>query len=101
MQCCYNWFVILRNLICIDDCRKTSIVIENVIGSIEIVNGQSVKMQITGSVPTISIDKTDGCIVYLSTECLGANVITAKSSEMNICVPTDDDDWVCLIFQIW
>lgn len=52
-------------------------------------------MQITGSVPTISIDKTDGCIVYLSNECLDANVVTAKSSEMNICVPTDDDDWVC------
>jgi len=44
--------------------------------------------------PTISIDKTDGCIVYLSKDCLDCRVVTAKSSEMNVCRPKDDGDFV-------
>ena len=47
-----------------------------------------------GKVPTVSIDKTDGCMVYLSKDSLDATVVTAKSSEMNILVPKDDGDFV-------
>ena len=45
------------------------------------------------TVPTISVEKTDGCQMYLSK---GNNpeIITAKSSEMNVIIPTDDDDYV-------
>ena len=35
----------------------------------------------------MSIDKTDGCQVFLSKDSLTAEIITAKSSEMNICIP--------------
>ena len=45
----------------------------------------------TGKVQTVSIDKTDGCQVYLSKDSLEAEIVTAKSSEMNICVPEGDD----------
>ena len=47
--------------------------------------------QVTGKVQTVSIDKTDGCQVYLSKDSLEAEIVTAKSSEMNICVPEGDD----------
>ncbi|KAA0196795.1 hypothetical protein HAZT_HAZT005323 [Hyalella azteca] len=43
---------------------------------------------VLGQVPTIAIEKTDGCMVYLSEASLGAEIITAKSSEMNILLPT-------------
>ena len=43
--------------------------------------------QVTGKCPTVSIDKTDGCQVFLSKDSLTAEIITAKSSEMNICIP--------------
>ena len=39
-------------------------------------------------VPTIAISKTDGCQVYLSEKSLNAEVITSKSSEMNVLVPS-------------
>ena len=44
----------------------------------------------------MSIDKTDGCQVYLSKASLNTEIVTAKSSEMNICVPssTTDGDFV-------
>lgn len=46
--------------------------------------------QVTGKCPTVSIDKTDGCQVFLSKNSLTAEIITAKSSELNICIPKGD-----------
>jgi len=45
-------------------------------------------------VPTVSIDKTDGCMVYLSKESLSTQLVTAKSSEMNILIPDDSGEFV-------
>ena len=45
----------------------------------------------TGKVPTLSIDKTDGIELYLSQDSINSEIITAKSSAMNILVPKDDD----------
>jgi len=78
------------NSIVIDGCKKTAIVFDDVVASMEIVNCQSVKCQVTGRVPTVSIDKTDGCQVFLSNESLDTEIVTAKSSEMNIVIPDGD-----------
>ena len=50
--------------------------------------------QASGAVPTISVDKTDGCQIYVSGEAVGAQFITAKSSEMNIAVVQENGDVV-------
>ena len=51
-------------------------------------------IQVTGTVKTVNIDKTDGCMMYLSKESVNANIVTAKSSEMNILVPDDSGEFV-------
>lgn len=51
------------------------------------VNCQSCQVQVTGTVPTVSIDKTDGAQIYLSKESMNAQIVTAKSSEMNVLLP--------------
>lgn len=53
-------------------------------------------MILQGSVPTISIDNTSGCQLYLRKESLEASITTAKSSEINALVPdaNSDGDWV-------
>ena len=56
--------------------------------------------QAQGQMHSVAIDKTDGCIVYLSKECLGADIVTAKSSEMNVSVPKDNGDFVSLLSVI-
>ena len=48
-------------------------------------------LQVLGKVPTISIDKTDGCQMFLSKESLQTEIITAKSSEMNVMIPDGDE----------
>ncbi|XP_063239372.1 adenylyl cyclase-associated protein 1 isoform X2 [Bacillus rossius redtenbacheri] len=82
------------NSVVLDSCRKASVVVDSVVASIEFVNCQSVQMQVLGKVPTITIDKTDGCQMYLSQESLGVEIVSSKSSEMNVMVPKSSGDYV-------
>ncbi|XP_078481249.1 adenylyl cyclase-associated protein 1 [Ciona intestinalis] len=81
------------NSIVLDSCKKMGLAFTSVVSGVEVINCQSVKVQCQGQMPTVSIDKTDGCIVYLSNECLNCEIVTAKSSEMNISVPREDGDF--------
>ncbi|KAM4795452.1 adenylyl cyclase-associated protein 1 isoform 1-T3 [Rhinophrynus dorsalis] len=75
------------NSITVDNCKKLGLVFDDAVGIVEVINSRDVKVQVMGKVPTISINKTDGCHVYLSQESLECEIISAKSSEMNILVP--------------
>ncbi|XP_072304389.1 adenylyl cyclase-associated protein 1-like [Eucyclogobius newberryi] len=81
------------NSITLDNCKKTGLVFDNVVGIVEVINCRDIKIQVIGKVPTISINKTDGCHVYLSKESLSCEIISAKSSEMNVLVPKEDGDF--------
>ncbi|KAM6974603.1 adenylyl cyclase-associated protein 1 [Tautogolabrus adspersus] len=79
------------NSIIVDNCKKMGLVFDDVVGIVEIINCKDVKIQVIGKVPTISINKTDGCHVYLSKDSLSCEIVSAKSSEMNILVPKGDE----------
>ncbi|KAH8860218.1 Adenylyl cyclase-associated protein 1 [Schistosoma japonicum] len=71
------------NSIMLDNCKKTGVVFDYLISSIDVVNCQSIQIQLS----TVNIDKTDGCQVFLNEDSKYADVITAKSSEVNLLVP--------------
>ncbi|KAM8966216.1 adenylyl cyclase-associated protein 2 isoform 2-T2 [Pelodytes ibericus] len=79
------------NSIIIDNCTKLGLVFDDVVGIVEVINSKDVQIQVIGKVPTISINKTDGCHVYLSENSIDCEIVSAKSSEMNILVPHDGD----------
>jgi len=80
------------NAITIDNCKKTGIVIDSVVSAVDIVNAKSVQLQIREKAPTVSVDKTDGCQLYLSKECGEVvEIFSSKSSEMNVMIEKDDD----------
>ncbi|NXA50204.1 CAP1 protein, partial [Nothocercus julius] len=81
------------NSITIDNCKKLGLVFDDVVGIVEIINSRDVKVQVMGKVPTISINKTDGCHVYLSKSALDCEIVSAKSSEMNVLIPTEGGDF--------
>ncbi|XP_015686271.1 adenylyl cyclase-associated protein 1 [Protobothrops mucrosquamatus] len=81
------------NSITLDNCKKLGLVFDDVVGIVEIINSRDVQIQVMGKVPTISINKTDGCQVYLSKSSLECEIVSAKSSEMNVLVPTDSGDF--------
>lgn len=75
------------NSLVVDNCKKTAVVLDGAIGTVEFINCQSAQCQINDSVPTVSIDKTDGCQVFFPKGIGATEIVTAKSSEMNIMIP--------------
>lgn len=68
-------------------CKKTSVLLNTLVSSLEITRCQSFTAQITGHTPTILVDNTDGGQVYLSDDGLGTEVVTSKSSALNVSIP--------------
>lgn len=81
------------NSIILDNCKRVALCFDDVISSVEVINCSSMQVQVLGKCQTVSIDKTDGCQVFLNKDCLGCDIFSAKSSEMNICVPKGEDDY--------
>ncbi|KAF7810887.1 glucan endo-1,3-beta-D-glucosidase [Senna tora] len=84
------------NNITVDKCTKMGVLFKDVVAACEMVNCNGVEVQCQGSAPTISVDNTSGCQIYLSKESLETSISTAKSSEINIMVPgaEPDGDWL-------
>ena len=84
------------NSILIDSCTKVGLLFDDVLSTVEFINSKSVQMQALGRVPTVAIEKTDGCQVYLSHKSLDTEIISSKSSSMNVLVPSvrEDGDFV-------
>jgi adenylyl cyclase-associated protein len=79
-------------LIEIVGCKKTALVMESAVSSLSITSSPSFEVQITGTVPTVQVDTTDSGQVYLSKECMEiVEIITSKTSSINISVPTGDE----------
>ena len=54
--------------VAIDACAKSEVRMESAISSLEIVNSKRMVCRVSGMVPSIAIDKTDGMNTYLSAE---------------------------------
>ncbi|KAI8907816.1 adenylate cyclase associated N terminal-domain-containing protein [Gorgonomyces haynaldii] len=81
------------NAITLDGCKKVGLLVDTVVSSVETVNCKSVQIQITGTAPTCSVDKTDGLQLYLSKSALDIEIYSAKSSELNVLVPDDKGEY--------
>lgn len=81
------------NTVIVDNCKKVGVIFQDVISTVETVNCKSIQLQPLGKVPSIAIDKTDGCQLYLSQNSLDAEITIAKSSELNVTVPQGEDDF--------
>jgi len=79
------------NNVILDSCKKTGVVFDSLVSSCEVMNSSGVQVQVNGTVPTIMVDKTDGCQIFLSKESLKTEIVTAKSSETNVCIPAGED----------
>ncbi|EGT32643.1 hypothetical protein CAEBREN_29789 [Caenorhabditis brenneri] len=80
------------NTITLDGCKRTSVVFDGLVSQCEIINSQSIQVQTLGELPTISIQKSDGCHIFLSREALTAQVVASKSSEMTVSAQLGEDD---------
>jgi len=87
---CVNSTIVVKdkiNAVVLDGCKKCQIVFADVVSGVELVDCDSCKVQSTGTVHTISIDKSQGIQIILNEQSLGAELLTAKCSELNVIVP--------------
>lgn len=80
------------NAISMANCSKTSFLLDSAVASVGITNSPGFQVQITGKVPTITIDSTDGGQLYLSKTSLEAEIITSKSSSVNVSLPVEGEE---------
>lgn len=81
----------------VDNCRNVTIVLDSLLSGVEVVNCKKVKIQCNKALPSVAIDKTDGITVGLAWPCRAAQIVTSKSSDMQVTFPlteAEDADWV-------
>jgi len=71
----------------VDGCLKVNVIVDDVISSVEMVNSDRCQVQTTGKVNSFAIDKCNGVNVFLSKDSLQADIVSSKSSEMNVTIP--------------
>ncbi|XP_066157918.1 adenylyl cyclase-associated protein 1-like [Euwallacea fornicatus] len=81
--------------IIIDNCKKCVIVMDTVIGFVEVLNSQTIKTHIQkqGIVSNITVDNTDGCCMELSPLSLGVQVITSRATDMVVVFPRGNGEF--------
>jgi adenylyl cyclase-associated protein len=76
----------------LDKCEKCNVVFKSVISSTEVVNCKRLQFQTDGVCPVFTIDKTVGCLVWLSQESAAiSSFVTSMSSEVNVSFPDGED----------
>lgn len=78
--------------ITIDGCSKCGILFDDVLASLNVANSDRLKIQVLGFVPSVSVNATDGLSLYLSREASTSPIFTSRCSELNILIPSEDDD---------
>lgn len=72
------------NGVVVDSCKKTNVSFGIVMASCELVNCQRMHITCTEKVSSVAIDKTDGVVVTLPKSSMDSEILSAKSSEMNV-----------------
>lgn len=79
------------NAISMDNSEKTSIVIDSLVSSVDVIKCPKFALQVMGTLPTLLLDQVDGATVYLGKESLNTEIFTSKCTSVNINLPTEDD----------
>ena len=81
------------NSIIVDGCQRVNLIVETLVSAIEVVNCARFNIQVTGTLPSVQMDKVDQSSIYLSEESLKVTEIyTSKCSAINIVVPPESEE---------
>lgn len=81
------------NAISIDNSEKTSLVIDSLVSSVDVIKCPSFALQVIDTLPTLLLDQVDGATIYLSKNSTNTEIFTSKCSSVNINLPTPDEDF--------
>ncbi|KAK4448107.1 putative adenylyl cyclase [Podospora aff. communis PSN243] len=93
---CAKTTIIIRgkaNAITIDNTSRLSLIVEQLISSVDVVKSQNFALQVLVTVPTVLLDQVDGAQIYFSKESSSTRVFHSKSAGINLNVIGSDDDY--------
>lgn len=76
--------------IAVDGCERCAVVTKDVLSVVELVNSDRCQIQADGKVLMVSVDKCNGFGLWLKKESIDCEIVTSKSSEMNVTIPDPD-----------
>ena len=68
----------------LDNCEGTGLVLDTLVGGLEISKSKKVQIQIMGKSPIINIDHVDQATIYLSKTGLDVEIITSSTTGINV-----------------
>jgi adenylyl cyclase-associated protein len=80
------------NAISLDNCTKTSIIVDSLVSSVDVIKCPAFALQVLENIPTVLLDQVDGATIYLSKDSLNTEVLTSKCSAINIYLPPKNED---------
>lgn len=81
------------NAITINGCNSIGVVAESLVSSVDIIKCKKLGFQVTGKIPTISIDQSDSCQIYLSKDSLDIEIYTSQTTSLNVNIPKEDEEF--------
>ncbi|KAM0792418.1 hypothetical protein ACM66B_005096 [Microbotryomycetes sp. NB124-2] len=80
------------NAVSLVNCHKTSVLLDSALASVSVSSSPSFTIQVLGKVPTITVDGCDSGQIFLSKSSLDVEIITAKTSAINVSLPVEGED---------
>ena len=80
------------NAISIDNSPKTSIIIDSLVSSVDVIKCPNFALQVLETVPTVLLDQVDGATVYFGKDSLNTEIFTSKCTSVNIYLPPEAED---------
>ncbi|KAL5594177.1 hypothetical protein BROUX41_001222 [Berkeleyomyces rouxiae] len=81
------------NTITVESTNRLSLVVDDLISTVDVVKSGNFALQVMGTVPTVLLDQVDGSEIYFSKESSDTRVFTSKSVGVGINVIGDDDEY--------
>ncbi|KAI9718593.1 MAG: hypothetical protein M1812_004044 [Candelaria pacifica] len=85
------------NAISLDNSDRTSLIIDSLVSSVDVIKSPNFALQVIGALPTVMLDQVDGATVYLSRDSLGCEIFTSRCTSVNINLPPEgavgDEDY--------
>ncbi|KAK9431295.1 adenylate cyclase associated N terminal-domain-containing protein [Lipomyces doorenjongii] len=80
------------NAVTMNECNSTGLLVESLVSAVDVIKSVNFALQVTGKLPTISVDQCDNGQIYLSKESIDVEIYSSKSSGLNVNVPDDAED---------
>ncbi|KAF2503084.1 adenylyl cyclase-associated protein [Lophium mytilinum] len=79
------------NAISLDNSSRTSLIIDSLVSSVDVIKAPNFALQVLGTLPTVLMDQVDGAQIYLSKDSLATEIFTSKCTSININLPPEEE----------